>query len=106
MTKPLGFTTEQTAPNVITVRMKPVSGWTQRFLLSADRHHDNPHTDQALERRHLEEVLTSGAGIIDLGDLFCAMQGKFDKRSSKNDLRPEHKSGDYLHRFSQSHIIR
>ena len=36
------------------------------------------------------------AYLIDNGDFFCAMQGKYDKRSSKSDLREEHKTGSYL----------
>ena len=61
------------------------------FLLSGDRHHDNPHTDHALELKHLREAQERGAGIIDVGDLFCAMNGKADPRRAKNGVtRPEH----------------
>ena len=65
-------------------------------LLTSDRHHDNPHCDQEMEKRHLEEAKERNAVIIDYGDLFCAMQGKFDRRASKDDIRPEHQSGNYL----------
>jgi hypothetical protein len=65
-------------------------------LLSFDRHHDNPHSDNRMEKRHLEQARERNAKIIDGGDLFCAMQGKYDRRSSKNDLKAEHKKGDYL----------
>ena len=34
--------------------------------------------------------------IFDFGDLFCAMQGKYDPRSSKAELREEDKVDDYL----------
>lgn len=68
----------------------------QWFLFSSDRHWDNPHSDHDMQIRHMDEAVTRLAGIIDLGDLFCAMQGKYDKRSSKDTLRPEHLHGDYL----------
>jgi len=71
-------------------------GWEQWFLLSSDRHHDNAHTDQDLERRHLDQALEKGAGIIDCGDLHCGMQGKYDKRSDLSQCRPEQQQGRYL----------
>jgi hypothetical protein len=46
--------------------------------------------------RHLDLALKRNAIIVDAGDLFCAMQGKYDKRSSKRDIRPEHMEGSYL----------
>jgi len=66
------------------------------MLLSGDRHHDNAHTDRALEKRHLDLARERKALVIDVGDLFCAMQGKYDPRSSKSALRDEHKRDDYL----------
>lgn len=65
-------------------------------LLSFDRHHDNPKSDNLMEKRHLELARKRNAVIIDGGDLFCAMQGKYDPRSDKRDLKPEHQTGDYL----------
>jgi hypothetical protein len=47
----LAYTVEHTHRNVATVRMGGIySGWEQWFLLSSDRHHDNPECDQKLER--------------------------------------------------------
>ena len=67
------------------------------FLLSGDRHHDNPHADHALELKHLEEAKARKAGIIDVGDLHCAMEGKFDPRRNKAGIREEHAmAADYL----------
>lgn len=65
-------------------------------LLSFDRHHDNPKSDNVMEKRHLDLARKRNAIIIDGGDLFCAMQGKYDPRSDKRDLKPEHQTGDYL----------
>lgn len=65
-------------------------------LLQSDVHWDNPKCDRELLRRHLEEAKERNAPVIDAGDFFCAMQGKYDKRSNKSDLRPEHQRADYL----------
>lgn len=85
------YTVEQPHRNVSIVTMEVTdSSWEQWFLLSSDRHHDNPRCNQELEKRHLDLALERNAGIIDAGDLFCAMQGKYDKRADKSKLRPEH----------------
>lgn len=65
------------------------------FLLSSDRHHDSIHCDRELEKRHLDEAKRREAFIIDAGDLFDCMQGKFDPRKNYNDLRPEYKVEHY-----------
>ena len=70
--------------------------WEQWFLLSSDRHHDNPKTDQDLEKKHLDLAMERNAKILDFGDLFCAMQGKYDPRGVKGDLRPEHLVNNYF----------
>lgn len=72
------------------------------MLIRSDAHHDNIHCDQDFERRHLEEARERNALIFDAGDLFCAMQGKYDPRSSMDDLRPEHKRSDYLDALVQT----
>jgi len=81
---------------VVNVDFKLRTGESQWFLLSSDRHWDNPKSDIALQLKHLNEAKERGAGIIDNGDLFCAMQGKYDPRGTKSDVRPEHSKGDYL----------
>ena len=70
--------------------------WEQWFLLSSDRHHDNAHTNWALEKKHLDEAVQKNAGVLDFGDLFCAMQGKWDTRADTTQCRPEHREGRYL----------
>lgn len=72
------------------------TGWQQWVMLSSDRHHDNALTNWELERKHLDKAKERNALIIDAGDMFCAMQGKYDPRSSMDSLRPEHKRDDYL----------
>ena len=70
--------------------------WEQLFLLSGDRHHDSVHCDRDLELHHLELAKEKNAYIIDVGDLFDCMQGKFDPRRTYKDLRPEYKVDNYL----------
>lgn len=92
------YTVEHTARNALTIRYEidSVVDWEQWVLLSSDRHHDNAHCDQDLERRHLEQAYERKAAIIDYGDLFCAMQGKWDKRSDRGAMREEYQYGPYL----------
>jgi hypothetical protein len=87
---------ENKSPNVQFIYHDADGNFEQWYLLSNDRHHDNPKCNQKLELKHLEEAKERGAGIIDNGDLHCAMQGKYDKRSCKSDLRPEHQGVNYL----------
>jgi len=88
---------EHTGRNVVTIRYTDVKvGWEAWVLLRSDVHHDNPHSDRRMEKRHLDEAVARQAWVIDNGDLFCAMQGKYDKRANKDTVRPEHQRGDYL----------
>ena len=65
-------------------------------LLRSDAHHDNPSSLNDLEEKHLREAKKRNAPIIDNGDAFCAMQGKWDPRADKSALKPEHQVDDYL----------
>jgi hypothetical protein len=71
----------------------------QWILLRSDAHHDNAHCNQALEREHLEEAKQRNAIVLDGGDLFCAMQGKWDRRKDQSQLRPEYQGNNYLDRL-------
>lgn len=95
------YSLEFPGKSVAVVRMDvpKARDWEQWFLIRADVHHDNPHSDRALEKKHLEQAKERGAGVLSIGDTFCAMQGKYDKRSDKSCLRPEHQHGDYLDRL-------
>lgn len=70
--------------------------WAFYCLATFDRHWDNPKSDQFMQKEHLEEVYRRRGCWFDGGDLFCAMQGKYDKRASKDAVRPEHQQGNYL----------
>lgn len=73
-------------------------------LLRSDAHWDNPDSNRLLMKRHLEEAKEKNAAVIDFGDLFCAMQGKYDKRSDKSKVRPEHQSGNYLDKLVSTSV--
>lgn len=66
------------------------------MLQVSDLHWDNQHCDRAALKRDLDEAKAEGAPIILIGDTFCAMQGKWDKRKDDRQLRPEHRGGNYL----------
>jgi hypothetical protein len=73
-----------------------LSKWEEWILLTGDRHWDNPHSNWELQIEHMDEAMKRGAGVLDVGDFFCAMQGKYDPRSSKGDLREIHQVPEYL----------
>lgn len=70
--------------------------WEWWCLLRSDAHHDNALSNRKAEKAHLDEAKERGAGIIDIGDLFCAMQGKGDPRADAGQLRSEHLSACYF----------
>jgi len=72
------------------------AGETFPLLLTSDWHFDNIHCDRELLFSHLDEAKENGALVCCFGDLLCLMQGKYDKRSNKADIRPEHCTGNYL----------
>ena len=65
-------------------------------LLTSDRHHDHVDCRRDMERRHLEECREKGGIVVDIGDLFCAMQSAKDRRGNIVALDPELKRGDYF----------
>lgn len=67
-----------------------------RVLLISDLHWDNPKCDRELLKKHLDEALKGGHDILINGDLFCLMQGAYDPRKSKSDIRPEHNVANYF----------
>ncbi len=92
-----GHSVERTHPTVVTVRFDHVSsGWEQWLLLRSDAHHDSRFCDHGLEKKHLDQVLERDALILDCGDIFDAMQGKWDRRKDKSDLIPELQTNRYL----------
>ena len=94
----MGWTVDKLHRNVVEIRIELTRNkdWEQWVLLRSDVHHDNPKCDQALEKKHLDEALAYHAPVIDNGDLYCAMAGKWDKRANKELLRPEHQGNNYF----------
>lgn len=78
------------------IPMRKHNSWEAWALLTSDRHWDNPKSDWSLQKAHLDQVKERDAIVIDAGDFFCAMQGKYDKRASKASVRPEHQVDNYL----------
>lgn len=76
-------------------RINLVGKHVQIALLS-DLHWDNPKCDRELLKKHLDYCLEHDIKVILNGDTFCLMQGKFDPRRSKKDIRPEHNKVNYL----------
>jgi hypothetical protein len=66
------------------------------LLLMSDLHWDNPKCDRELLKNHMDEAVKRGCKIILNGDTFCMMQGKYDPRRSKKDIRPEHNKANYI----------
>jgi hypothetical protein len=68
----------------------------KKVLLLSDLHWDNPKCDRVLLKKHLDLALAGGNDVHLNGDTFCLMQGAYDPRKSKSDIRPEHNVNNYL----------
>lgn len=66
------------------------------LFLCSDIHFDNPHCKRDLFFDHLKRIRDKGGKAAINGDLFCFMQGKYDPRRSKGDIRPEHNKSNYI----------
>lgn len=67
-----------------------------KLAFMSDLHWDNPHCDRKLLKKHLDACLKEDRKVILNGDTFCLMQGKYDPRRSKKDIRIEHNKPNYL----------
>lgn len=67
-----------------------------KTAMLSDLHWDNPKCDRELLKRHLNYCKENNIRIHINGDLFCLMQGKYDGRRAKGDIRPEHNKSNYL----------
>lgn len=70
--------------------------WKFWVLVTSDEHIDNPKSNLALLRHHMDQAMERKAAMIKLGDLVDAMQGKSDRRSDKSSLKDRHLRSDYL----------
>lgn len=104
MAKRRNFSTRQISRTVHEIIFDDISkGWESWGLLRSDAHKDNMYSDWEFEKSHLEVVKDKGGFIIDAGDVFDVMQGKFDPRKDYDALRPEHKGKNYLDSVVKSH---
>jgi len=86
----MSFSVEQKSRNVHQVVMQGDSAsWEQWFLLTGDRHVDSADSDHAMQVKHLRQAQERDAGVIDVGDVLDAMQGRSDPRRMKGVGRPD-----------------
>lgn len=77
--------------------MRIEKNWEEtKVLLISDLHWDNPKCDRDLLKKHLDQAVKGNHDILINGDLFCLMQGSYDPRKSKSDIRPEHNHANYF----------
>ena len=67
-----------------------------KIAILSDIHWDNPKCDRQLLKKHLDYCLEHNIPVHINGDMFCLMQGRGDRRSSKSDILPEHNNSHYL----------
>jgi hypothetical protein len=79
----------------IQYRMTKTNGIV-RLLVLSDLHWDNAWCRRDILKRDLDQALQTNTPVLIAGDLFDAMQGKWDPRKSQDQLRPEHRGGNYL----------
>lgn len=91
------FTATRLSPQLLEIRIPYASvNESATFLLASDIHLDNPKCDRKLFAQHLDECKQRDGRVLLFGDILCVMQGKFDRRSSKGAIRPEHMGGNYF----------
>ena len=73
-----------------------VDGSSFRMGMFSDIHWDNPKCDWNLLKRDLDYCLKNEIPIMFNGDTFCLMQGAYDPRKMKGDIRPEHNNARYF----------
>lgn len=76
-------------------------GWTsasgsKTAFLASDIHWDSQQCNLSKLKDDLDKALEANMPVFIFGDLFDAMQGKWDPRASQESLREEHRGGNYL----------
>ncbi len=91
------YTTKAIGPIVVETRVMELDSTNQAsFLFMSDIHWDAVACNRTLLKRHLDEAQQRKIPVIIVGDIFDAMQGKFDPRRSMEELRPEFRRDDYF----------
>lgn len=92
---PAGELTQNFGTPILRVEF-PTTEEKQKILFMGDLHWDHAHADRKAIKRFLDRAVAEDAWVVLLGDTFDLMQGKFDKRSSKSAIRPEHNNENYF----------
>lgn len=87
---------KQTDANVVKADLIMNGDETARFLLMSDIHIDSVYCDRDALMHDIKTAYNMGAWFIIAGDIFDAMQGKFDPRRNMDELRPEYRRDDYF----------
>jgi len=66
------------------------------LLIISDVHFDSKKCARELLTKHLKEAEAKGAFVIINGDFYDLMQGRYDPRHGKYDIRPEYKHANYI----------
>lgn len=78
--------------------IKSENNEVHEFALISDIHLDNPKCNRKKLIKDLEHCKNRGIKILINGDTFCAMEGRHDRRRSRN-VYPAHNFPDYLDRI-------
>ena len=89
------YTVKRLSGLAIEVRINFNYGEKYPFLLTSDHHFDSTKCDREKLKKHHNLAKEKEAGIFCFGDLFDVMQGRSDRRGSKEDLRSEYSGGNY-----------
>lgn len=93
----LPWVIEKTDTNAVRYRQNLLStDKKKRILLLSDLHWDSAHCKRDYLKSVLDEAKADNAPVFIFGDMYDAMQGKWDPRSSQDTLRPEHRGPNYL----------
>lgn len=76
--------------------LKYDSTFKMYILFISDVHFDSWGCDRGLLRELLDWAKENNVLVIENGDFCDMMGGKYDKRSSKKDIRPEYNNGNYF----------
>lgn len=87
---------EQKTINTFIARTTIDPGDSFTFWVGGDLHFDHPKSNHAMLKRHLKSASQNKEPIIWNGDVFCAMQGRNDKRSDKGSLRDTNQRAGYF----------
>lgn len=88
--KPKQIRVDKKSPNVLDVYHDVSAGFEKWYLLRSDAHHDSSECNRELERRHLEMAREREAHVLDFGDLFDCMGGRYDPRRNYPSMRKEY----------------